>query len=206
MNQQYKRRRFPIVDKSLQYRFLARILIYSFAIFIFMGIFLFVPEILNLQDESLSLEVRSVAANKILTMHSRVWPVAISLICVIGIHSFVSFLRYIGPIYRFRISFNQVTNGDLSFRVRLRKKDHFKDEQDAINAMIELLADKVGSIQLAGQQALKSLDALEKKVIKPDDSTETTKGLFSIHRHQLETVIDNASYFRVQDETSTDEA
>jgi methyl-accepting chemotaxis protein len=171
-----------------------------------MAIFLFVPEILNLQDENLSLEVRTVAANKILTMHSRVWPVAISLICVIGIHSFVSFLRYIGPIYRFRTSFDQVTNGDLSFRVRLRKKDHFKDEQDAINEMIEMLADKVGSIQLASQQALKSLDAIEKKVIKPDDSTETKRRLFSILRRQLEIVTDNASYFRLQAQTPTDEA
>lgn len=206
MNQRYKRRRFPIVDKSLQYRFLARILVYSSVIVVFMAICLFVPEILNLQDESLSLEVRTVAANKILTMHARVWPVAISLICVIGVHSFVSFLRYVGPIYRFRMSFHEVENGDLSFRVRLRKKDHFKDEQDAINAMIEMLANKVGSIQLASQQALKSFDELEKEATELDDLTETKKGLFRLHRHQLETVIDNATYFRVQDQTSTDEA
>jgi methyl-accepting chemotaxis protein len=171
-----------------------------------MAIFLFLPEILNLQDESLSLEVRMVAANKILTMHARVWPVAISLICGIGIHSFVGFLRYVGPVYRFRMSFNQVTDGDLSFRVRLRKKDHFKDEQDAINAMIEMLADKVGNIQLASQKALQSFDELEKEVTVLEDLTETKKGLFSIHRHLLESVIDNASYFRVQDQASTDEA
>ncbi|MBL7177269.1 MAG: methyl-accepting chemotaxis protein [Desulfobacteraceae bacterium] len=205
MNQRYKRRRFPIVDKSLQYRFLARILIYSSVIVIFMAIFLFVPEIVNLQNESLGLDARMVAANKILTMHTRVWPVAISLICVIGVHSFFSFLRYIGPLYRFRMSFYQVKDGDLSFRVKLRKKDHLHDEEDALNEMIEVLANKLGSIQLASRQALKSFDELEEKVTEPDVLTEIKKGLFRVHRHQLETVIDNASYFRLQDQTPTDE-
>jgi methyl-accepting chemotaxis protein len=204
MNQRYKRRRFPIVDKSLQYGFLARIVVYSFVIVIFMAIFLFVPEIINLQDESLSMEIRTAAADKILTMHARVWPVAIALICGIGIHSFLSFLRFVGPLYRFRISFNQMKDGDLSFRVRLRKKDHLKDEQDAINEMLEVLAEKLGSIQLAGKQALKSFDELEKEVTEFDDLTETKKGLFSIHRHQLETVMDNALYFRLQEQSPTD--
>jgi methyl-accepting chemotaxis protein len=205
MKQRYKRRRFPIVDKSLQYRFLARIIIYSSVIVMLMAAFLFVPEIVNLQDESLSLDVRAVSANKILTMHTRVWPVAISLICVIGVHSFLSFLRYIGPLYRFRLSYNQVKDGDLSFRVKLRKKDHLHDEEDALNEMIEMLANKLGSIQLASQQALKSFDELEEKVTEPDVLAETKKGLFRVHRHQLETVIDNALYFRLQDQTPTDE-
>jgi methyl-accepting chemotaxis protein len=104
------------------------------------------------------------------------------------------------------MSFKQVTNGDLSFRVRLREKDHFKEAQDAINEMLEMLTDKFGNIQIAGQQALKSFDELEKEVAELDDLTENKKGLFNLHRHLLETVIENASYFRLQDQTPTDEA
>ena len=73
----------------------------------------------------------------------------------------MSFLRFIGPLYRFRTSFEQVKNGDLSFRVRLRKRDHLKDEQAAINEMIEMLTEKLGNIQVASKQALKSFDELE---------------------------------------------
>ena len=202
MNKRYKRRHFPIVDKSLQYGFLARILIYSSVIVIVMALFLFVPEIINLQDETLSLEVRMVAANKILTMHTRVWPIVISLICVIGIHSFLNFLRYIGPIYRFRMSFEQVKSGNLSFRVKLRENDYLHEEENALNAMIEMLANKVGSMQLASQRALKSFDELEKTVTETSSLTGTDKGLFSVHRDQLDTLIDIAQYFRLEDQTS----
>jgi hypothetical protein len=65
-----RRRQYPIVDQSLQYRFLAMILIYSMTIMIFLAVSLFVPDIIKLRDEGLSFEVRAVAANKILTLHA----------------------------------------------------------------------------------------------------------------------------------------
>ena len=193
-----RRKRFPIVDKSLQYKFLAMILIYSAVVIIFLAVFLFVPDIIQLQDESLSLEIRASAADKMLTLHARVWPAVIALICVIGVHSFFGFLRFVGPVYRFRWAFEQVRDGDLGFRVRLRNKDFLRHEEAVLNEMIETLAGKLGSIQLASLDAVKSLDELEQIVTRVSDLTETDKELLRVHRHHLETLMDTARYFRLQ--------
>ena len=111
MRERDQRRRSYLVNRPLQYRFLAIILIYCLTIVLFLALFLFVPDIIRMQDESLSLEARAAAANKILTLHARVWPAVIAIICVAGFHSFRSFHRLIGPLHRFRSVFRQVGMG-----------------------------------------------------------------------------------------------
>jgi hypothetical protein len=78
-----KRRRSLIVSKSLQYRFLATILVYGFIAIALLSVYLFVPEIMKLHNESLSFEARAAAADRILSFHSRIWPTAIALICIV---------------------------------------------------------------------------------------------------------------------------
>ncbi len=129
MTARRRRRQYPIVDRSLQYRFLAMILIYSMTIMIFLAVSLFVPDIIKLRDEGLSFEVRAVAADRILTLHARVWLAVIALICIIGVHSFRVFHRFVGPLYRFRWAFEKVRNGDLGFQVKLGKKDYLRQEE-----------------------------------------------------------------------------
>jgi len=194
-----RRQRFPIVDKSLQYRFLAMILVYGMIVIIFLFVFLFVPDIIQLQDESLSLEIRAAAADKILTLHARVWPTVITLMCVIGMHSFRVFHRFVGPLYRFRWAFEQVQNGNLGFRVKLRAKDYLRREEEALNEMIEMLAGKLRGIQLASLDAVKSLGKLEQKITKVSALTKPDKELLRVHRQHLDTVIDAARYFQLQE-------
>ena len=190
-----KRRRSLIVNRSLQYRFLATILIYGFITLAFLSVYLFLPELIKLQNESVSFEVRAAAAGRILTFHSRIWPAAIALICFFGLHSIIFFHRLVGPLYRFHWAFEQVRNGDLSFRVKIRRKDYLHQEEGVLNEMIETLAGKLGSIQLASLDALKSLGELEQNV---GGWTETDKELFHVHRQHLDTLMNTAGYFRLQ--------
>lgn len=196
MKQQIKRRRYPLVYRSHQYRFLALNLIYNLIIVAFLVIALFVPDIIQLQDENLSIEVRAVAADKILNMHSRVWPAIIALICVIGMHSFRIFHGFIGPLYRFNMAFEQVRNGDLSLRVKLRKEDYLHQEEEAFNEMIEILSEKIRSIQLAGKGVLESLRPLEEKATQGSAWKETDKELLSVLRRHLDTLMDTVRYFQ----------
>lgn len=202
MTEREKRQRFPIVDRSLQYRFLVMILAYSAMIMIFLALFLFLPDIMKLYDEGLSLEARAIAADRILTLHARVWPAVIALICIIGIHSFRALLRILGPLYRFRWAFEEVQNGNLGLRVKLREKDYLRREEKAINEMIETLSGKLKTIQLAGGDALKSLDGLEQIVTKKGDLTETDRKVLRVHRQDLDALMDTARYFQLEtDET-----
>jgi hypothetical protein len=61
-----QRKGYRVVDRSLQYRFLAIIIVYSFVIVLFLAVFMFVPDIVRLQDESLSFHARAAAADKML--------------------------------------------------------------------------------------------------------------------------------------------
>ena len=60
-----KHRRSRIVSKALQYRFLVTILIYGFITVAFLSVYLFVPEIMKLHNESVSFEARAAAADRI---------------------------------------------------------------------------------------------------------------------------------------------
>lgn len=190
-----RRRRTRIVNKSLQYRLLATILLYGFITVAFVPVYLFVPDFVKLHDESLSLEARAAVADNILTFHSRIWPGAIALICFLGLHSTLFFHRLVGPLYRFRWAFQKVQEGDLSFRVKIRRKDFLHQEEDVLNEMIEMLAGKVGGIQRAGLDALQSLGELDQKA---SGWIDTDKEALRLHRQHLDTLMDTARYFQVQ--------
>lgn len=199
MKERDQRRRSYVVNRPLQYRFLAIILIYCLSIMLFLALFLFVPDIIRMQDESLSLQARAAAANKILTLHARVWPAVIAIICVAGFHSFRSFHRLIGPLHRFRSVFKQVGGGDLGLTVRIREKDYLHREEAALNEMLGMIAGKLNTIQHVGAEALKTLGALEEKVSAVPNWGETHKAIMRHHRQRLETLVETARYFRVRE-------
>ncbi len=201
-----QRRRSYIVNKPLQYRFLAIILIYGLTIVLFLAVFLFVPDIIRMQDESLSLEARAGAANKILTLHARVWPAAIAIICVAGFHSFRSFHRLIGPLHRFRSVFEQLGKGQLSFPVRIREKDYLHQEEAALNEMLGMIAVKVKTIQQAGAEALISLGELEGKVNQVPNWSEAHKAVMRHHRQRLEKLLHTAQYFHISEAEEKDDS
>jgi methyl-accepting chemotaxis protein len=195
-----QRRRFPVVNRSLQYRFLAVIIVYSFVIVLFLGAFLFVPDIMRLQDQSLSFHARAAAADKMLTLHARVWPAIFLVICLVALHSFRFFHRLIGPLYRFRQVYEQVRNGDLNLRVKIRKKDYLHEDEAALNDMLESLSGKWRSVQQTTENALRSLDALEQTGTNANNRKESREDLLRLHRHHLETLAETSRYFTVPKE------
>ena len=190
------RRRTRIVNKSLQYRFLTMILIYSSILVLFMAIFLFVLDIIQMQDQDLGLKIRTMAADRLLTKHVWVWPAVLVLIGIIALHSFRSFWRVVGPLYRFRVVFEQVRNGDLSYPIKIRDKDYLHQEEQTLNEMLRALAEKLEIIQQTGEGALKSLVELEKKATDEINASDTHKKLLNIHRRHLAELMETARYFR----------
>ena len=192
-----RRQKYSIVDRSLQYRVLAIIISYSLVIVLFLAICLFVPDILSMSNEQLSWEIRAAAADRLLTLHSRVWPAIIAMVCVLGIHSVRIFHRLIGPLYRFRWAFAEIAKGALNFRVHIRKNDYLHRENDSLNEMIAALAGQCESMQQAGSSALDSLTALEHGPDKDSGRDNADQQLLRQHRHHLEDLLDQVKYFRV---------
>jgi methyl-accepting chemotaxis protein len=193
-----KRRRFPIVDRSLQYKFLVIILAYGVITVIILAFTLFLPDIVNMNNENLSIELRGAAADRILTLHMRVWPGIIAVVCIFGLHSFRTFHRVIGPLYRFRWAFEKIGKGDLNFRVKLRTKDYLEKEEEMFNEMLDVIAGKWKDIQSASEQALKSLDSLERSMSETRGLRQAPQRFLKNHRKHLETLQSESQYFRLE--------
>ena len=193
-----RREQYSIVDRSLQYRVLAIIISYSLVIVLFLAICLFLPDMISMSNQDLSLDIRAAAAEKLLALHSRVWPAIIAMVCVIGIHSVRIFHRLIGPLYRFRWAFNRIGEGDLNFRVQIRKNDYLHREKEALNQMIDALAGQCESIGQAGSRTLDSLTALEQGSNKDSGGQNQDQQLLVQHRQHLEDLIEQVKYFRVK--------
>jgi len=205
MKKKSRRRAYPIIDRSLQYKFLFMILAYGLITIAILAIALFIPDIIAVNNEHLSLEMRGAAAQRILALHARVWPSVIAVVCLLGVHSFRVFLRIVGPLYRFRWAFSKIGKGDLNFRVRLRKKDQLRQEAKMFNEMMDIVAVKWGKMQVAGMDSLRSLDALEELVPKMGSIRGEYRQILESHRENLENLVEQARYFRLRAEKKADQ-
>ena len=190
MGHSEKRRRVRIVYRSLQYHFLAQFFIYSAIIVFFLAIFLFLPDMIKMQDETLSMAERAIAADRVITLHIKVWPAAIVMIALLGLHSFLTFHRLAGPLYRFRMIFNQIRDGEMIHPIKIRDRDYLHTEEKVLNEMIDVLADKLQNIQQAGEDALNAFHKLER-------ASDDRQNLMNVGAH-LNRMISEASYFKIK--------
>jgi methyl-accepting chemotaxis protein len=175
-------------------------LIYSFIIVCFFAVAVFAPDILEMRDQSLSQELRSSAASRVLVKHTWVWPAVLSLIIVLSLHSFRAFHRVIGPLYRFRWAFEQIKNGTLLLHVETRNKDYLQTEEQALNNMLEVLSGKLGLVREATKEAFQSVDELEKAANMGNGWTKAQMNLLRAHRDHLERLVSEVQFFRTQNE------
>ncbi len=197
MGNKIKRQKFPLLNKSIQYKFLAIVVIYGTIIAISMATALFLPDIIAMNNENLSQELRTAAAQRTIAFHTRVWPSLITLVCIFALHSFRVLLRIFGPLYRFRMTFPEIVKGNISLRVKLRKKDYLMEEAEKINEMLDVFKEKWGNVQSYGQEALESLSVLEQTAKEGSDSIEDYQKLLEEHRTILEEVMSQTQYFRL---------
>ena len=69
--------------------------------------------------------------------------------------------RIAGPLYRFEKVLGQLSDGDLTTRVRLRNTDQLRELQDSLNLFIENLARRLGAVKAKleeTQELLRSKD------------------------------------------------
>jgi methyl-accepting chemotaxis protein len=195
------RRRAFAATSSLQYRFLAMFLIYCFLIVAFFAVAVFVPDLIEMEDQSLSLAARGNAATRLLTKHSWVWPAVFSLILLLGMHSFFAFQKIMGPLYRFRCALEELANGNLQYRVKIRRNDYLHAEQQIFDGMIKSLNAKISGLKETAEEARISLERLEQDVNTGIPSNENQMNLLALHRQHLDRLATAIQVFRLQEES-----
>jgi hypothetical protein len=191
-----KRRAFPVTH-SIQYTFLALALVYGFIVVCFVAFAIFVPDILEMQDQSLTPAIRSTAASRILAKNAWALPACLSLVILLALHSFRTFQRVMGPLYRFRCAFEEFTKGNLLCPVKIRKKDYLHAEEEALNQMIKAFSVGIRHIKEATENALQSFREIEKKVTASNPSGQIPMESFTTHREHLEGIEKAIRFFQV---------
>lgn len=167
---------------------------------LFVAAFLFIPDIIIMNDEEASFVTRDAASQRIIFLHTRFWIVILGLIFVTGLHSWRAFHRVVGPLYRFKWAFERISEGQLNFLVRLRKKDYLDPEAKKLNQMIDVLAEKWEKIQTTCLDAVKSIEDLEQSMTQEHGDTKKIQQCLKLHRQQLESLMGQVKYFSLSDE------
>ncbi len=197
-----RRRTFPVVS-SLQYRFFAMTLIYGFVVVCFLLFSAFAPDVADMLDKSLKLEIRGYAANRLLDNQFWVWGAVLLLVISLGVHSFRAFHKVVGPLRRFRSTFEQVGDGNLLLRINVRERDYLETEAEALNNMLEKLRRKLRSVREATDVAFKSMDEIEQSMSKGNEMTETQRELLRTHREHIEKIATLVQFFRLEEGQET---
>lgn len=173
-----RRRKFYVHPIQTKYAFLTAILlfIYNFVLVLF----LFLPPAIKLISGQ-SLEVKAEAAMQYIILGERIWPAIGVSITILTIISIYITHKMAGPLYRFEKSLRNAADGDLSARIRLRKKDDLKEFANIINQLLGNIDKKLKEIKKKEVEIGVDLPLIIKGLDStPEKKQELLKGLQAI--------------------------
>ncbi len=197
----YRRRRI-LIDR-FQYRLLVINLLYFCTILLIFATALFLPLILQLNNETVSIIEQAEVASQFLSLHARVWPAIFVVFLLLATHSIFVSHRIVGPLYRFRRIFRTVAQGDLTVRANLRKHDYLGKESDVLNEMIGNLQSRVKGMKEHYEDVRARMIALERAIASGsvEDMNTNIEGL----RGQVERLQGAINQFRLAPEETQGE-
>ena len=150
MKQNFKRKH--VIAKGFQARFVVVQLLWVTGALVVFAATLLGPLIYTLLTAGPS--VATAVADQFLLLHSTLWPVLAALLAMLAAVFVYMSHRVAGPLYRFRMAYKDIGDGRLDITVKTRPTDYLKEEEDALNAMIGGLRERVRD----GQRAVDDLD------------------------------------------------
>lgn len=192
MNLIFKRRRL-IVDR-FQYRLLAISLIHFGFVLLFFSAALFLPLALQLDNPSLSWVEKEQVANMMLFYDEKLWLPLVGIFLLLTIHSVFVTHRIAGPLYRFRMTFKALAEGNLSTRANLRKHDYLKNDACVINDMIGTLETRIRSLENQAMRLQEGVAQLEETL--KTGAVEEAKNVLERVQSQVEGLQGDLAHFR----------
>lgn len=193
----FKRRRFYVHPIQKRYAFLAATLLITYTFLIIL--FLLLPPAIKLISGQ-SLEEKAQAAMQYIILGERIWPAITISISILAIISFYITHKLAGPIYRFEKTAKDVIDGDLSLRIRLRKKDDLKELANLFNRLLEKLDNSLREIRKREIEIGADLPLIIKGLDStPEKKQEILEGLQAIIEKNRE-IRDMLERFKLSDQ------
>lgn len=116
-------------------------------------------------------------------------------IIISGFSLFLSH-RIAGPLYRLERSVEEITKGNLAFKIVLRKKDEARELADGMNIMIEALSSRIRDIRLNANSIHEEVMSLSKML--EDEKLTSTEVKANIREtlNSIEEMKKTLSFFR----------
>lgn len=197
MQQRSWRRRRYFIRKDFQGRFVLRfflaILLGALIFTLILGVFSSHTLTVTYEDSYLRLDRTPKALFiQILRAHGvyiLILGVVISIVSVFLSH------RIAGPLYRLEKSVEEISKGNLSFRITLRRKDEVKELADSINGMIDTLSGRIQDIRLHTDAVRKALAGLSEDLAAEGAASERIRERLAKASDSVENLKRTLSFF-----------
>lgn len=133
----FRRRRF-LIKPSYQLKSALTVVLFLVIYSLILGFLIFYPIQQELSGGA-SLEEQARVSHQVLQLHKRVWPGVLIVAILVGIQAIFASHRVAGPLYRVEKALEDLIAGDFKQRIRLRRRDQFKEFEGLINQLAEHL-------------------------------------------------------------------
>lgn len=120
--------------------------------------------------------------------------VVVVIVAVIGLIGLIFISHKIaGPLYRFEASLKEISSGDLTHRIKTRKKDQLKDLADSLNEFTATIDGKVAGMKKSVHDIERQFVELQFKLTsddKPDSAVERIVRDAAIRLNKLQSALD----------------
>lgn len=127
-------RKRVVVKPGFQFKIALKLTLYIVIYSLLLGLVIFYPLYREL-NSAVGIEEQANVSSIILYLHKRIWPGLLAVAVLAGIQSIFSSHRIAGPMYRFEKMVGDLTRGNYSARIRIRKTDEFKEMAILLNGL-----------------------------------------------------------------------
>ncbi|GMR05405.1 MAG: hypothetical protein BMS9Abin24_222 [Thermodesulfobacteriota bacterium] len=167
----------PEYQIKLALTYFISIIIYS----AILGLIIFYPLYSSL-NAAATIEEQTRISSMVLFLHQRVWIGFLIVAALAAVQAIFSSHRVVGPMYRFEKAVEELKAGNYGLRIRIRKRDEFKEMETLLNGLAETLELKRSrSVQLHHDVStrLETISAMldAEGAAYPEDVKRLTQGL-----------------------------
>ena len=174
MNRTWKRRNY-FIKKDLQGKY-----IFSFFIFMVAGSIIFTLILSLLSSDTMTIVYDNyqlrIGKTPLMLMKeilSAQWIFIVAGGFMVVILSMFLTHRFAGPIFRFEKSIEEMTKGNLNFRVYLRAKDEGKELAEKINILIDMLSSNIKEMRRLSEEVNNKLTDANNSLKENKEGKET---------------------------------
>lgn len=131
-------RRKILINPAEQIRLGLNLFVYIAIYSIIFGFIIFYP-LYTYMNSALTIDEGAVISRVVLYLHQRVWVGLFIVAALAGIHTIFSSHKMVGPMYRFQLMVKELIHGNYGLRIKIRKRDRFKEMEVLLNTLADEL-------------------------------------------------------------------